>query len=180
MAALFSRSFLRGLEVPWRYSTKRAAPLRAIGDPGNVETRTIPAQVHTNAFSMSGTQLQSLGELLTAQDACEVFVGAKNVQNIKISSRTDAGVHAYHNVSCMLNNECPPTYRYRNKLCTWSPYSQTLHVDLLRRKRQIGAILPMPEASSVRSALNGILRTHKEQVSIACSLHFFFRCTLSA
>lgn len=63
--------------------------------------------------------------------AIDTFVGTGNFEPCYVSSRTDAGVHALHNC---------------------------LHVDLLRRARQIGEILEPHTPETVCRALNALLR----------------------
>ena len=80
----------------------------------------------------------------TVEDAIERFVGAGNSSSVVVSSRTDAGVHALHNV---------------------------FHVDLQRRRRWTKELMAPHDEATVRVALNrlldgqGVRIAHVRQVS---------------
>jgi tRNA pseudouridine38-40 synthase len=65
------------------------------------------------------------------QQAVELFVGPGNYENFKVSSRTDAGVHAFRNV---------------------------FQVDLVRRHKHTGPVMLPHDESNVQKALNNFLR----------------------
>jgi tRNA pseudouridine38-40 synthase len=73
------------------------------------------------------------------EGAIEAFVGPGNASRVVTSSRTDAGVHALRNV---------------------------FHVDMVRRRRQSGDVLPPHEPATVAKALNAQLRLRGEHASI--------------
>lgn len=85
------------------------------------------------------------------------FVGEENCSGVVGSSRTDKGVHALRNVSRsqLLWKQILPAFVF-----------QVFHVDMVRRRRQSGAVMDPHSANTVQKGLNYHLK--REQVSITC------------